>query len=105
MSATPDTDSISHLAYRLWEERGRPFGSPEVDWSHAEELLRQTGLNGTSNGSIPAPVAIAPPELAPVSPSEPATLGKLASLAKKIGALLGLLGAFVVTLRSHFSGT
>jgi hypothetical protein len=27
---------IEKLAYRFWEERGRPFGSPEVDWLKAE---------------------------------------------------------------------
>jgi hypothetical protein len=27
---------VAKLAYRLWEERGRPFGSPEVDWFAAE---------------------------------------------------------------------
>ena len=27
------------LAYRFWEQRGRPFGSPEVDWFSAEEAL------------------------------------------------------------------
>jgi hypothetical protein len=41
----PDKDhthqeSIALLAYRLWEERGRPEGSPEYDWFLAEELLR-----------------------------------------------------------------
>jgi DUF2934 family protein len=27
------------VAYQLWVERGRPFGSPEVDWYRAEVLL------------------------------------------------------------------
>lgn len=27
---------VAKLAYRFWEERGRPFGSPEVDWFQAE---------------------------------------------------------------------
>lgn len=27
---------IEKLAYRFWEERGRPFGSPEEDWFKAE---------------------------------------------------------------------
>jgi hypothetical protein len=31
------------VAYQLWVERGRPFGSPEVDWFHAEVLLDQLG--------------------------------------------------------------
>ena len=28
------------LAYRLWEERGRPEGRPEEDWFEAERRLR-----------------------------------------------------------------
>jgi hypothetical protein len=31
---------IEELAYQYWEERGRPVGSPEVDWQKAEERLR-----------------------------------------------------------------
>ena len=27
------------LAYEYWERRGRPLGSPEVDWSAAERTL------------------------------------------------------------------
>lgn len=27
------------LAYELWERRGRPLGSPEVDWFAAEKAL------------------------------------------------------------------
>ena len=27
---------VAKLAYKLWEERGRPFRSPEVDWFAAE---------------------------------------------------------------------
>jgi DUF2934 family protein len=30
---------VARLAYRLWEERGRPFRSPEVDWCRAEREL------------------------------------------------------------------
>lgn len=29
----------SQLAYQLWERRGRPLGSPEVDWYAAEKAL------------------------------------------------------------------
>jgi len=31
---------VRELAYQHWEKRGRPFGSPEVDWFAAEEALR-----------------------------------------------------------------
>ena len=30
---------ISELAYSLWQERGCPHGSPEVDWFRAESIL------------------------------------------------------------------
>ncbi len=37
-------DALNHqevedLAYRLWQERGSPIGSPEIDWFRAEEEL------------------------------------------------------------------
>jgi hypothetical protein len=32
---------VERLAYRLWEERGRPAGSPHIDWFQAEQLLRK----------------------------------------------------------------
>lgn len=31
--------TIRHLAYRLWQERGHPVGSPEDDWFLAERRL------------------------------------------------------------------
>lgn len=30
---------VAKLAYELWEQRGRPFGSPEVDWFAAERAV------------------------------------------------------------------
>jgi hypothetical protein len=30
---------VEKLAYKLWTERGRPLGSPEVDWFAAEKAL------------------------------------------------------------------
>lgn len=30
---------VAKLAYEHWEARGRPIGSPEVDWLAAEESL------------------------------------------------------------------
>lgn len=36
-----DHEVIRRLAYRLWEERGRPIGSPDVDWARAEDELRR----------------------------------------------------------------
>jgi Protein of unknown function (DUF2934) len=36
---TPTYDEIAILAEQFWNERGRPFGSPEVDWLRAEATL------------------------------------------------------------------
>lgn len=30
---------VAKLAYHLWEKRGRPIGSPEVDWFAAEQAV------------------------------------------------------------------
>ncbi len=30
---------VAKLAYQFWEERGRPCGSPEVDWFRAEQAV------------------------------------------------------------------
>jgi hypothetical protein len=32
-------EEIRRKAYELWERRGRPLGSPEVDWLQAVRLL------------------------------------------------------------------
>ena len=32
-------DEIAKLAYDLWELRGRPIGSPEIDWYAAKAAL------------------------------------------------------------------
>lgn len=36
----PTQDEIAARAYRCWHERGCPDGSPELDWSRAEQELR-----------------------------------------------------------------
>jgi len=36
----PTYEEIAQLAYQLWEERGRPNGSPEIDWERAEAALQ-----------------------------------------------------------------
>ncbi len=30
---------VAKVAYKLWEDRGRPFGSPDVDWLAAERAV------------------------------------------------------------------
>jgi hypothetical protein len=31
---------VRKLAYQLWEKRGSPLGSPEIDWFAAEKTVR-----------------------------------------------------------------
>ena len=31
---------VQKLAYQLWEKRGSPLGSPEIDWFAAEKAVR-----------------------------------------------------------------
>jgi hypothetical protein len=33
---------VAEMAFSFWEERGRPFGSPDEDWFRAERELRST---------------------------------------------------------------
>ena len=40
MATQLDVRKQRELAYRLWEERGRPVGRPEEDWFEAERRLR-----------------------------------------------------------------
>ena len=48
MELTPDFlgedrhEFVAKLAYKLWEGRGRPFGSPEVDWFAAERSVHSS---------------------------------------------------------------
>lgn len=39
MGSQFDIRKQRELAYRLWEERGRPAGRPEEDWFEAERRL------------------------------------------------------------------
>ena len=36
-TVSPDQANIARLAYLHWLERGCPIGSPEEDWSRAEQ--------------------------------------------------------------------
>jgi hypothetical protein len=49
-------DLVAKLTYKLWEERGCPVGSPEVDWFGAEQavyssLLASGLITQSANGS------------------------------------------------------
>jgi len=50
---------VAKLAYKLWEQRGHPFGSPEVDWFAAKRAV-YSSLVATG---LVAPSADAPQHL------------------------------------------
>jgi hypothetical protein len=45
-SATSLVKLTATLAYRNWERRGCPHGSPEIDWLAAEETLARSEGHG-----------------------------------------------------------
>lgn len=38
-------DQVASLAYKYWEERGQPNGTPDEDWFRAEHALKEGGEN------------------------------------------------------------
>jgi Protein of unknown function (DUF2934) len=40
------------LAYEYWERRGRPLGSPEVDWFAAEKALASSRASSEKDFSL-----------------------------------------------------
>jgi len=56
-------ENVRHLAYRIWEQEGRPSGREVEHWLAAERHLRETppGPALTSRGgAVPAKKARAP---------------------------------------------
>jgi hypothetical protein len=72
-----DVRKQRELAYRLWEERGRPVGRPEEDWFEAERRLlsdqheaESAAVDEAVRESFPAsdPPSTNVPEKPPVNP-------------------------------------
>ncbi len=42
----------ARLAYEYWERRGRPLGSPEVDWFAAEKALASSHESSEKDFSL-----------------------------------------------------
>lgn len=60
-------DRIAQLAYQLWQERGCPSGSPEVDWERAVRMLESSA--GTDNAVLSIPGSMS--ATAPKAPAQP----------------------------------
>jgi hypothetical protein len=43
---------IARRAYDLWEQTGRPLGSPEVDWNQAVRELRDKSYRFERDASV-----------------------------------------------------
>jgi Protein of unknown function (DUF2934) len=50
-AAEPTHEQIEALAYTLWQRRGCPRGSPEVDWLKAERTLRPSAYTDSGIGA------------------------------------------------------
>lgn len=47
-----ERNEVEHLAYELWDRRGRPVGSPDEDWLRAERIL--SGKKAEEPQPVPA---------------------------------------------------
>ncbi len=68
---------IEVAAYYLWQERGCPFGTPEVDWFQAEE--RASDHSGSDTGN---------PGIVAVAAAVGSALGSVTGFVESVGALL-----------------
>jgi hypothetical protein len=50
-----DHEEIARLAYSYWQARGCPNGSPEKDWYHAENDLRQPIVAAVASDNADGP--------------------------------------------------
>jgi hypothetical protein len=63
-----DLHAIRELAYRIWEQRGRPEGQADEDWFEAERRL-------SSGGAPPIKVPNPPEDEITRVPREPPKVG------------------------------
>jgi hypothetical protein len=47
-------EATARLAYDFWVQRGRPFGSPEVDWFAAEKAMDSLHAHDAATFYLPA---------------------------------------------------
>ena len=47
------SEFLKRLAYRFWVQRGRPLGSPDIDWFAAEQAIyTQLAASGSIDRSV-----------------------------------------------------
>ena len=72
-SESQHEEFIRLAAFFLWEQRGRPFGTPEEDWFRAEEQLRDQDEHPSGK-----------PPLISAAETVGSALGKVAALAASV---------------------
>jgi hypothetical protein len=40
MQKIEEEELLRRFAYQSWLDRGRPIGSPDIDWQHARRMLQ-----------------------------------------------------------------
>lgn len=54
MATSCDESAIRELAYRMWEDGGRPDGQADQHWLEAERKLKSRAMDESSKESFPA---------------------------------------------------
>lgn len=75
-SESQQHERIRLAAFFLWEQRGCPIGTPEVDWFRAEEEMRVQTEHSPEK----------PPLIVAVAETVGSALGKIAGLAASVGS-------------------
>jgi hypothetical protein len=73
-SESQQQELIRLAAFFLWEQRGCPFGTPEIDWFRAEEEIRVQDEH-----------SFVKPALVAVAETVGSALGKVAALTASVG--------------------
>ncbi len=74
-SESQDHELIRLAAFFLWEQRGCPIGTPDVDWFRAEEEIRAQREHSSGK-----------PALVTAAETVGSALGKVAAFAASVGS-------------------
>ncbi len=76
--------SVEVRAYRLWEERGQPLGTPEIDWFRAERELVEPKENVVRQSSAVAAAKVVGSVLGSVAGLVTSVTGSIAAPEPKV---------------------